>query len=111
MLTEHERVQMVQEASAGEEVGACLAEFPRRTSTQNELPAALVAVVQVLDRVEDRGDRLHFVYEDEAPLRARWERPAQGGELPRAGEMACPLCGVGKIDPEGILRKKRVQEG
>ena len=70
MLTEHERVEVVQEASAGEEVGACAAEFPQRTSTENEVPAALVAVVQLLDRVEDREDRLHFIYEDEAPLHA-----------------------------------------
>jgi len=101
---------MVQKAASGQQVRACHAQFAGGTAAQHETPPALVGIVEMLRRVEDRRHVLRLVHHDRrGPARFR-QRPAPLDERIGVAQVFGALGGPGEIQPDRRRRQQLAQQ-
>ena len=101
----------MQQAAAGEQIGAGPPQLARGAAAQHESPAPPVAVVEHLHRIEHRRRRLRLVDEDYVRFGGGRERLAFAAKEAGAGEQAAPLLRVSQVVMERRLRQQVGQEG
>ena len=101
---------MVQEAASRQQVRARHAQLAGGTAAQHEPPAALVGIVEMLHRVEDRRHVLRLVHHDRrGPARFR-QRPATLDEQIGVAQVLGALGGPGEIQPDRRVRQQLPQQ-
>src|SRR4030042_6162247 len=98
------------ETAAGKQVGTRTAQFARRAAAQHEPPSLLIAIVEMLHRIENRRRGLHLVHKDEMSSLDVRQSPAQADKLPRLGQMPRTLLGIREIDPQRLRWEQRVKQ-
>ena len=105
-LGQDQRVEVMQEAAPGQEVRPGHAQLAGGTAAEHEAPAALVGVVEVLHRVEERRDVLRLVHHHRGrPSRSR-QRPAALDQEIGVPQELRPLSGAGQVEPDRGVRKQ-----
>src|SRR5208282_3766462 len=94
------------EAPAWQQVRPDAPKFPRRTATQHKPPARLVAIIQVLNRIENRGYRLRLIHENELSLLVHRQAPAFIRERSGVGQMPRPLLGISQVNHQRLRRQQ-----
>ena len=96
----------MQHAPSRQQVGAGLPQLASRAAAQHELPAKPVAIVQHLDRIEHRGDRLRLVDENHVRLRSGGQCLALTAKRARICQQAAPLFRIRQV----VVERRRGQE-
>ena len=101
---------MVQETAPRQQVRARHAQFAGGTAAQHKTPSALVGIVEMLHRVEERRHVLRLVHHDRrGPARFR-QRPAALDEQIGISQVVDALCRPREVERDGRIRQQLAQQ-
>jgi len=109
MLHKRQRIQVVQEAAARQQVRAGQPQLSRRTPAENKTPPCLVRIVERLDRIEDRWGGLRLIHKNELAFLAGRKTPTRLRKLPRVGKVTRTLLRICQVESERPFWNKPVE--